>query len=123
MSALPYILVFVGGGLGSVARFGMGRALSQWSPLSGQTHWATWVINLLASLALVLVFRHLGDRQNLLFLLAAGFCGGWSTFSTFSFEVATLVQSGRTAEALIYLASSLVIVGGIVWMVALAQKV
>lgn len=76
-------LVFLGGGLGSLARYGLAIGLKPY-----QTHfpWATLAANALACLVLgFLVVTQskglLSERERLLW--ATGFCGGFSTFSTF----------------------------------------
>lgn len=92
-----WLAVFLGGGLGSVARFGLTRI---W-PLQPATFpWATLVANVLATVLLALVVGGwmkgwLRDQPLATKLITTGFCGGFSTFSTFSVESAQLVKSGH----------------------------
>ncbi len=104
---LHFSLVFLGGGLGSICRYGIGIWLQPWQirfPL------ATLAANGLACLVLGVVLGlnisdQLPDRYRL--LLATGFCGGFSTFSTFTAETWQLVQSGQTSTALLNVAANM----------------
>ncbi|MEY2963124.1 MAG: putative fluoride ion transporter CrcB [Bacteroidota bacterium] len=109
LNLFAYLAVFVGGGAGSTLRYGMSRWLTAGAGWPG--HWATLVINVLASVVLVLVMNAFEDKSKALYLLllGTGFCGGWSTFSTFSVEALGLLQSGRTLEAIAYISLSLVL--------------
>lgn len=91
---MNWMLVFIGGGLGSLARFGMSKAL----PYQQGFPWATFWSNVLACLvfAFVLFFStKLPKTDWLQPLLLAGFCGGFSTFSTFSYENFQLLSNGH----------------------------
>lgn len=102
-------MVFVGGGLGSVTRYLIGLWL--W-PLQGRFPWATFVANGLACLLLGLWMGWhqagaLSEQRRL--LLATGFCGGFSTFSTYTAESFQLWQNGYQAHAFVYVLSSLTV--------------
>lgn len=107
LNAMAYLAVFVGGGGGSVLRFAMSKAIvaNEWL----QGHWATLLINILASIILVVVVDAYDDKSKLMYLLllGTGFCGGWSTFSTFSMETINLISAGRTIEAALYVGLSI----------------
>lgn len=104
---IQFSLVFIGGGLGSICRYGIGLWIQTWQvrfPL------ATLIANGLACVALgaVLGFQvsgQLSERYRL--LLATGFCGGFSTFSTFTAETWHLVQAGQTSTALLNMATNM----------------
>lgn len=104
---LNWIAVFVGGGLGSWCRYG----LSQWID-SSSFPWATLLANALACLALGLMTgysSHQGWAAPWKLLAATGFCGGFSTFSTFSGDAIALMEQGFPWTALGYVCISLVI--------------
>ncbi|AUC16124.1 protein CrcB [Tenacibaculum sp. SZ-18] len=89
------LLVFIGGGLGSVLRFLLGKMLN-----NGDTGIpiGTFVANILGSLLIgcILGFAAKNDTltQNQMLLLATGFCGGFTTFSTFAYENHVFLKSG-----------------------------
>lgn len=99
--------VFLGGGLGSICRFAIARVL----PVPDLTFpWPTFWANLVSCLILGwLVGQKIqGDVSATLgFLLMTGFCGGFSTFSTFSYEAFSLMEDGRVALAFFYMAGSM----------------
>ena len=97
-----YLCVFVGGGLGSIARYGLGQWMSS-SRL--QLPWATFSANLISCFILgMLVAAGMKGRLqgHLAVFLMAGFCGGFSTFSTFTNETLQLLLGGQWLKAAIY---------------------
>lgn len=89
--------VFIGGGMGSLCRYGI-ALLTQ--PLQWRFPWATLAANVLACAVLGFVLGmqmqgQMPERWRL--LLATGFCGGFSTFSTFTADVWQLLQNGQYA--------------------------
>jgi CrcB protein len=102
-------LIFVGGGMGSVVRFSIGRWVS--SIHSFHFPYATLFVNVLACFLLgtlvgVADHRQLMSPTTKLFW-TVGFCGGFSTFSTFSHETLTLMQTGLPLSSLLYVLASL----------------
>lgn len=104
---MNWLLVFLGGGFGSMTRFGISLTVKQlgWTfPL------ATLISNVVASfligvLTALTMKGILSDEQKMLW--ATGFCGGFSTFSTFSNETVHLFQNGNTLTAVLNIALSI----------------
>lgn len=104
-------LVFFGGGLGSVVRFTLGKWINTLH--QQQFPWGTFVVNAIACLA-VGFFIGLADHKeiispNVRIFWVIGFCGGFSTFSTFSVETINLFQNGFTVSSILYISASVLI--------------
>lgn len=103
------LAVFVGGGLGSVARFLIGKALA------GNDHWfyfGTFAANMISTFILgYLLAANLKNafHDHAQLLLMVGFCGGFSTFSTFSLENYQLLEDGNIIGALLYAGLSILL--------------
>jgi fluoride exporter len=118
--AVPIALVFVGGVVGTHARYGLAQA---WPTTSGAWPWGTFAANLAGSFVLGALLEGLarrgpdvGRRQRLRLLGGTGFCGGFTTYSTFAVEVDLLIRADADGIAIGYLAAS--VVGGVVAAVA-----
>jgi CrcB protein len=105
------LLVFLGGGLGSTVRFSLGR----WVNALHNHHfpWGTLVVNVVASFILGFVIG-LADHKQIIsassrLFWTVGFCGGFSTFSTFSNETLYLIQAGFTISLVLYISLSLLL--------------
>ena len=100
------VLVFLGGGAGSLCRY----AISSWlTHIDGVMPWATLSANVAACLILGLLIRYNVDhtmQSSAWLLLATGFCGGFSTFSTFAGELVSYLQQGDMLLACGYLLTS-----------------
>jgi CrcB protein len=114
---MKWLAVFVGGGLGSLVRFALGSLLS---PITGFFPWATLAANALAAMIIAWLFAtNVKDGNELVWQLAAvGFCGGLSTFSTFSMETVQLMRSGQTLMALTYVMLSLLLSVALFYFIA-----
>lgn len=116
------ILVFLGGGAGSALRFIISRFLN---PSTGIPY-GTLIVNLLGSLLIGFLFG-LSLKQNLLspnsmLLLATGFCGGFTTFSAFSYENQVLIKNGEFFPFLLYGMGSVFLGIGAVYLGFLLTK-
>lgn len=104
------LLVFIGGGFGSAMRYLIGKYLN--SAESGIPY-GTFAANIIGSLLIGLILG-LAAKNNTLtsnqtLLLATGFCGGFTTFSTFAYENHVLLKSGDFMNFAIYTIASFVI--------------
>ncbi len=89
------IAIFFGGGIGSIVRYFMGEMMQRLFPESPKSvMFGTLLANVLACLVLGYLLGKEIQPKNI-FFWSVGFCGGFSTFSTFSNEVLQLIKSGQ----------------------------
>lgn len=101
------LLVFLGGGVGAVLRYGLGEWVRQFEWLR-HFPWVTLGINAVGSFALGMIATATAgtDRTGWRVLLGTGLCGGFTTFSTFSVETLQMWEQQRYAAAAGYVAGS-----------------
>jgi CrcB protein len=103
-------LVFIGGGFGSVLRYLLGKFLNN---TENGIPYGTFAANILGSLLigiiLGLTLKNNTLSQNSTLLLATGFCGGFTTFSTFAYENHVFLKAGDFTSFAIYTITSFVI--------------
>ncbi len=104
------LLVFIGGGVGSVLRYLIGKLLN--SHESGIPY-GTFLANILGSLLIGIILglaaKNNTFNSNQTLLLATGFCGGFTTFSTFAYENHILLKSGDFTSFAIYTIASFIV--------------
>ena len=104
---MSWLAVMIGGAAGCALRFAIGTWLT---PSSLDFPWTTLVVNVTGSLALGFLGRYFAPphaSHSLFLLLTVGFCGGYTTFSTFTLDAFTLVERGTPLRAAIYAIASM----------------
>ena len=110
------LLIFIGGGLGSVCRYLISEIIYL---KKFDFPYPTFITNVLGcfliGLALGWSIKNSELNSSLLILFTVGFCGGFTTFSSFSFESLSLLKSGNIVMALNYIFLS--IMGGLLFAI------
>ncbi|MEY8848477.1 fluoride efflux transporter CrcB [Psychroserpens sp. XS_ASV72] len=104
------LLVFLGGGVGSSLRFILGKFLNS---TENGIPYGTFAANILGSLLIGIILglaaKNDALTSNQTLLLATGFCGGFTTFSTFAYENHVFLKSGDFTSFALYTIASFVI--------------
>ena len=107
------LLVAIGGAIGSVCRYLLsGINVASWP-------WGTFAVNILGSLFIGLLVGLISKgivSPEIKLLLVTGFCGGFTTFSTFANESFSMMKAGDALQMALYLAASVVIGILAVWL-------
>lgn len=107
---LSILLVFIGGGVGALMRYGVTAVASSFG---WHGRMATLLVNIVGSFLLGWIATRYSapiQRDNSIrLLLAVGLCGGFTTFSTFSMDTVTLLKNGAWLQALGYVFLSLIL--------------
>ena len=103
------LLVFLGGGIGSLLRYGINIIVL---PMSKKFPYATLTANIISCLLLGLLIGWSGKQvlsDDMKIFLMVGLCGGFSTFSTFSAESYNLFNGQNPILGIVYMAASFLI--------------
>ena len=106
-----YLWIAIGGALGSMGRYATGIYVGRW--LGTSFPWSTLIINVFGSF-LIGAFAELfalswSTSQNVRVFLIVGICGGYTTFSTFSLDIVTLINRDANLAALAYIIASVIL--------------
>ncbi|MBK7886099.1 MAG: fluoride efflux transporter CrcB [Bacteroidetes bacterium] len=118
------LLVFIGGGLGSVVRYLLGLFMQK--SIQSSIPWHTLAANIIASAILGFVVATIalrpGNFEHQRLFIGIGFCGGLSTFSTFTMEGFEMFRAGNIGLALTYTLVSVVVCLIAFWAAWMLQK-
>ncbi len=116
---MTYLYIFIGGGLGSLARFLTSKVSEHFFTTSFPL--GTFISNLVACGILAVLVVLFSNKQSeyewIQPLLLIGFCGGYSTFSTFSNETYELFTNGQVAIAIANILLSVVVGIGLIFLI------
>lgn len=102
--------IALGGIVGTLARYKMGAWLTQ--RMGNAFPWGTWMINISGSMLLGLLYGwYTRDALSSVMwsLLGIGFCGAYTTFSTFGYETIQLMEQHKYARTAAYVLSSVIV--------------
>jgi CrcB protein len=112
-----YVLIALGGALGSMARYWVGSTIA--NRMGTKFPYGTFVINITACVIIGFSLTFLAKRAGLnpawRFLVPVGFIGAYSTFSTYEWETLSTIRTGAFSLAAIYAVSSLILGLAAVW--------
>lgn len=98
---MEYVVVFIGGGMGAVARYLLGSAVQR--AIGPDFPWGTLAVNMIGCLLVGVVAElirvHVDWHGNVRLFLVVGILGGFTTFSSFGYETMALIQSGKYLAA------------------------
>ena len=108
----PFILVFLGGGIGSALRLAVYRLSRLW--LRPEFPWGTLMVNVIGGIAAGalsgwILSRSAGGADQVSLFLMTGLLGGFTTFSAFSVDAVLLWQRGQAGLAVTYVIASILL--------------
>jgi len=113
------LLIFLGGGLGSISRFGIGAFVQ--SNFKSVFPVATLCSNIISCLILAISVALFSEKllanPSLRMFVLIGFCGGFSTFSTFSYETVELMRSGNFLIAIANILISVIVCTALIYFI------
>ncbi|MBR5552140.1 MAG: CrcB family protein [Muribaculaceae bacterium] len=113
-----FLLVGIGGAMGSMARYAITLLTSYFSIVS---EIGTLTANALGSLLIGIIIAL--SKGDMYLLGAVGFCGGFTTFSTFSSQALQLIQNGQRTMGITYILCSIIVCILMTWIgILFAEK-
>ncbi|MBW1780690.1 MAG: fluoride efflux transporter CrcB [Deltaproteobacteria bacterium] len=114
MMGITHFLIFgLGGGLGAISRAWLSRVVDTRFP------WATLIVNVVGSALVGILMAIFAQSRSLAAmdeeLLANGFCGGFTTFSSFSYQTLSLFQNQKPLKGILNVLLNLVFALGGAW--------
>ena len=103
MNLVNILYVAAGGALGSVIRYVVSIAVPKWQMMPI----ATISVNIIGSLLIGIIIGVTPKTHPTHLIAAIGFCGGFTTFSTFSLETVKMLEDGYNTQALLYIIISM----------------
>ena len=103
------LLIALGGAVGALSRYGIGLLVQR--NTQPTFPWGTLAVNVMGCIlvgVLARLFWNAPAHSQLRALLIVGFCGGFTTFSAFSLETVSFLQSGEWPKAAAYVAASVI---------------
>ena len=114
------VLIGLGGAIGAITRYGISQLTDTW--YKGSFPLATLLANVLATFLFALVYfifySYTNFNTQLKQLLIIGFCGGLSTFSTFSFETFELIKREMWFTATLNVVLSLIMCLAVIYLIS-----
>ena len=111
------LLIGLGGSIGSMLRYLTSVVIEKY--YASVFPLATLIVNIIGCLLIGIIMGLLEKNQlmnsSMKWLFVTGFCGGYTTFSTFGYENITLLQSHHSSLAFLYIAASVIAGLGAVW--------
>lgn len=105
------LLVGIGGAMGSIARYVLSLFIN--TKMNTIFPLGTFAVNVIGCFIIGVLFGVAAKQQwtsnDLLLLAGTGFCGGFTTFSTFAFENLSLMEKQQTLQAMVYTIISLIL--------------
>lgn len=121
---MKYIIVGIGGALGSILRFWVGSYIG--GRFGSRFPFGTFVINVTGSFLIGMILTILAEKTqwsaNWRYLIPIGFIGGYTTFSTFEYETFRLFQDGQMMGAALNIGLSVAVGFVGVWAGAVAGR-